>query len=97
MVWRWTGLKDKPGGMAKLGMVALMWISQSELPMSADELCHALGVQIESTDPNSDSIPSMQTVSSSCLGLVTAEKEESWARLVHFTLREYLNSCSRIF
>jgi len=84
-------------GKSKLGIGALMWISRSERPMSADELCHALGVQIGSTDPNPDSIPSIQTVLASCLGLVTVDKEESKVRLVHFTLQEYLNSCSNIF
>ena len=90
-------IKGQALGKAKLGMSALMWISRSERPMSSDELCHALGVQIGSTDPNPDSIPSIQTILASCLGLVTVDKEESKVRLVHFTLQEYLNSCSNIF
>ena len=90
-------IKGQTGGKSKLGMAALMWISRSEQPMSADELCHALGVHIRSTDPNPDSIPSIQTLLASCLGLVTVDEEKSKVRLVHLTLQEYLNSCSDIF
>jgi len=89
-------IKGQTVGKSTLGMAALLWISQSERPMSVDELCHALGVQIGSTDYNPDSIPSMQTVLASCLGLVTVDKEGSKVRLVHFTLHEYFNSGSEI-
>jgi len=85
------------GGKSRLAMAALMWISKSERPMSADELCHALGVKVGSTKPNPDNIPSLQSLLSSCLGLVTVDREESAVRLVHFTLQEYLNSCSEMF
>ena len=85
------------GGKSKLAMATLMWISRSERPMSADELCQALGVQIGSTDPNPDNIPSIQSLLASCLGLITVDREESTVRLVHFTLQEYLNSCSEMF
>jgi len=87
----------RSGGKSRLAMVALMWISKSERPMSADELCHALGVQIGSTKPNPDNIPSIQSLLASCLGLVTVDREESAVRLVHFTLQEYLNSRSEMF
>ena len=78
-------------------MTALMWISQSERPMSPEELCHALGVQIASTDPNPENIPSIESLLASCLGLVIVDKEESTVRMVHFTFQEYLNSSSEMF
>ena len=90
-------IKAQSGGKARLGMAALMWISQSERPMSSDELCHALGVQTGSTCPNPDKIPSIKTLLASCLGLVVVDREESAVRLVHFTLQEYLNSRSETF
>jgi len=65
--------------------------------LSADELCHALGVQTGSTKPNPDNTPSIQSLLASCLGLVTVDREESAVRLVHFTLQEYLNSRSEMF
>ena len=85
------------GGKSRLAMAALMWISRSERPMSAEELCQALGVQIRSTDPNPDNAPSIQSLLASCLGLVTVDEEESTVRLVHFTLQEYLNNHSEMF
>jgi len=90
-------IKAQGTGKSRLGMAALMWISRSERPMSSDELCHALGIQIGSTDPNPDGIPSIQTLLASCLGLVTVDKGGSAVRLVHFTLQEYLNSCPEVF
>ena len=90
-------IKAQSGGKSRLGMLALMWISRSERQMSPDGLCHALGVQIGSTDPNPDNIPSTQTLLASCLRLVTVDRGESTVRLMHFTLQEYLNSRSEIF
>jgi len=89
-------IKGQTVGKSKLGMATLMWISRSMEPMDAAELCEALGVQIGSPDHNPDSIPSIQTLVASCLGLVIVDKY-SEVRLVHFTLQEYLNSCSEIF
>ena len=85
------------GGKSRLAIEALMWISRSEQPMSPEELCHALSVQIKSTDPNPDNIPSIESLLASCLGLVIVDKEESIVRLVHFTFQEYLNSRSEMF
>ena len=50
-------IKSQGGGKSRLGMAALIWISRSERPMSPDELCHAIGAQIGSTEPNPDNIP----------------------------------------
>jgi len=90
-------IKVQGEGKSRLGIAALMWISRSERPMGAEELCHALGVQIGSTDTNVDNIPSIQTLLASYLGLVTVDNEGSSLRLVHFTLQEYLNSRSDVF
>ena len=48
-------MRAQSEGKSRLGMAALMWVSRAERPMSPDELCHALGVQIGSTDPNPNS------------------------------------------
>jgi len=90
-------IRGQGGGKSRLGMAALMWISRSEGPMGVDELCHALGVQIGSTNPNLDNIPSIQTLLASCLGLVAVDSEGSTVRLVHFTLQEYLHSHCEVF
>jgi len=78
-------------------MAALMWISHAERPLRADELCHALAVQLGSMDFDASNIPSMSTLLSCCQGLITVDKEASTVRLIHFTLQEYLSTHPDIF
>jgi len=75
---------------SELGMNVLMWVLHSERPLHAEELRHALGVEMESEDLDHENLPDIQIVLSSCLGLVTVEASSSIVRLVHFTLQEYL-------
>ena len=82
---------------ARLGMAALMWISHSERPLRANELCHALSVEIGSANLNTDNAPSINTLLACCQGLVTVEKEGSTVRLTHFTLQEYLRAHPELF
>ena len=37
---------------SRLGVAALMWVSHAERPLRADELCHALAVELGSKDFN---------------------------------------------
>jgi len=90
-------IKAQDGDQSTLGMAALMWISHAERPLQADELCHALAVELGSTDFSADNIPSISTLVSSCQGLITVDKEASTARLIHFTLQEYLSAHPDIF
>jgi len=84
---------DKP----RLGMEALMWIIHAERPLGVEELCHALAVEIGSTDFNVDNIPSISTVLSCCQGLISVDRETSTVRLINFTLQKYLSSCPHVF
>ena len=90
-------IKAQDGGKSRLGMAALMWISHAERPLQADELCHALSVQIGTTDFDVGNIPSMLTLVSCCQGLIIVDKEASTVRLIHFTLQEYLSARPDIF
>jgi len=90
-------IKAQGGYKSRLGMGALMWISYAERPLSADELCHALAIELGSTDFNAGNIPSITTLVSCCQGLITADKEASTVRLIHFTLREYFSAHPDIF
>ena len=90
-------IKAQDGDKSRLGMTALMWVSHAERPLPADELCHALAVQLGSIDFDYDNIPSMSTLVSCCQGLITVDKEASTVRLIHFTLQEYLSSRPDIF
>jgi len=71
-------------------MAASMWINHAERALQADELCHALAVELGSTDFNTRNIPSVSTLVGCCQGLISVDKEASTVRLIHFTLQEYL-------
>ena len=81
-------LKAQKGNRSALGLKALTWVSYSQRPLPAEELCHALGVEIGSTDLDRENLPGLQTLLSSCLDLLTVEASSSTIRLVHFTLQE---------
>ena len=90
-------IKAQGGDKSRLGMGALMWISYAEVPLDPDELCHALTIELDSTDFNADNIPSITTIVSCCQGLISVDKEELSVRLIHFTLKEYFSSNPDIF
>jgi len=90
-------IKGQGGEKARLGMAALMWISHTERPLKAHELCHALAVEIGSPNLSTDNVPSIGTWLACCQGLVVVEKEGSTVRLVHFTLQEYLRAYPELF
>ena len=68
-----TRLREQTGNRSGLGLRALMWVSYSKRPLLVEELCHALGVEIGSTDLSPQSIPAIRTLLSCCLGLLTLE------------------------
>jgi len=80
-----------------------MWVLYSERPILFEELCHALGVKIGSTDLDPENIPFIRTLISSCQGLVTGKRSSnlrgssSTVQLVHLTLREHLLSDPTLF
>jgi len=90
-------LREQKGNKSVLGLRALMWVSHSERPLVAEELRHALGVEIGSTDLDGENVPELRTLLSSCLGLLTVEASSSTIRLVHFTLQEHLLSDPTLF
>jgi len=90
-------IKAQDGDKSRLGITALMWISHAQRPLRADDLCQALAVELGSTNFNFDDIPSITTLVSCCQGLITVDSWASTARLIHFTLQEYLSTSPDIF
>ena len=90
-------IKSQGGEKSRLGLTALMLISHSLRPLQVDELCHALAIEIGSTDLDVGNVPSITTVLGCCQGLIVLDKESSTVRLIHFTLQEYLSSCPELF
>jgi len=58
-------------------MVALMWISHSELPLMADNHCYSLAIVIASPNFDTDNVPSVSLPLTSCHGIVAIENEAS--------------------
>ena len=83
-------VKGQKGNKSVLGLKVLMWVSHSERPLRAEELCHALGVEIGTVDLDPENVPALRILLASCLGLVKVEASSSTIRLVHFTLQEHL-------
>ena len=90
-------IKAQEGNRATLGMAALMWISHSEQPLEVDDICHALAVEIGSSDINANNVPSIRTVLGCCQGLATVDEGSSTVRLIHFTLKEHLSRHANLF
>jgi len=92
-------IKTQDEEKSRLGMAALIWISHAQRQLKADELCHALAVELGFTDFNIGNIPWVLTLVSCCQGLIAVDKEASTVRLIHFALQEYLPAhpdiCSR--
>ena len=82
---------------SRLGLKVLMWVLNSQRPLGVGELCHALGVEIGSVDLDPKNVPTLRTLLSSCLGLVTVEASSRTFRLVHFTLKEHLVNHPTLF
>ena len=90
-------IKAQKGGMSRLAMKALMWLSHSKRSLDANELCHTLGVEIGSTDLDPQNIPAIETLLGCSLGLVAPEASSHTVRLVHYTLQEYLSDNTLLF
>ncbi|RPA89740.1 hypothetical protein L873DRAFT_1658530, partial [Choiromyces venosus 120613-1] len=90
-------IQQQNGSKAKLGMETLMWISISERPLKAEELCHALAVETGTTGLNLENIPSIRTLLGCTLGFVSIDPQSSKVRLIHFTLQEYLGTHANLF
>jgi len=90
-------IREQRGNRVRLGMEALMWISCSERPLKVAELCDALAVEVGTVDLNAHHAPSIQTLLSCTLGLITIDEQSSIVRLVHFTLQEYLAAHDSLF
>jgi len=90
-------IKAQGGEKARLGMAALMWICYSERPLSVDELCQALAVEVGSPDFSPDNVPPISTLLGCCQGLIIVDKRASKVRLIHFSLKEYLCSHPDLF
>ncbi|RPB01332.1 hypothetical protein L873DRAFT_1788386 [Choiromyces venosus 120613-1] len=90
-------IKAQKKDRARLGLEAIMWISHSEWSLRPEVLCQALGVQPGLEDLNNENQPTIRTILSCGLGLITLDSSSATVRLVHFTLQEYILANPTLF
>lgn len=74
----------------------LTWIHLAERPLMVDELLEALAIREGDNELDRSGLLGRATLLDCCLGLATIDTETSTVRLVHFSLREYLEKKDEI-
>jgi len=90
-------IRQQSGSKPNFGMQTLMWISHCERPLKSEELCHALGVELGAKDFKIHNVPSIRSILSCTLGLVTIDENASTLHLLHHSLQEYLGQHPTLF
>ncbi|KAI0157871.1 hypothetical protein GGR52DRAFT_179376 [Hypoxylon sp. FL1284] len=85
-------ITGQENGLRDLAVQILSWITCATRPLSILELWHALAVRTGTEEFNEDYIPEIETIISSCVGLVTIDEKSGIIRLVHYTTQEYLEN-----
>ena len=67
-----------------------MWASYSKRPLSLDELRQALAVKSGMKSLDAHLLRSSKTLVDVCAGLIIVEEESNTVRLIHYTLKEFL-------
>ncbi|KAI9768032.1 MAG: hypothetical protein M1840_005344 [Geoglossum simile] len=75
----------------------ISWLSHTKRPLSVHGLQQFLAVRLGHPSLEEDDIPEQQTMIHTCMGLVTIDHESSTIRLVHNSLREYLQGLAKPF
>ena len=84
-------LKNQPATKARIGLATLGWLAKALRTLSSQELLHAVGLDTSFNTFSWQHAPPLNTVLSSCLGLVKYDQARDEVRLVHCTLLEYFD------
>ncbi|RPA89313.1 hypothetical protein L873DRAFT_680148, partial [Choiromyces venosus 120613-1] len=90
-------IKIQKNGRAMLRLEAFMWISHSERRLRPEEQRQGLGVQPGLENLNNENQPTIRTILSCGLGLITLDSSSATVRLVHFTLQEHILANPTLF
>ena len=85
-------IEDEPRNRRRVATEALMWVSHARRPLHIGELCHALATKLGDTELDQDNLLPPRTIVESCSGLLVLNDESSTIRLVHYTLKDFLQS-----
>src|SRR5215469_10005136 len=72
----------------------LLWLSRSKRPLSINELQQFLAIQPGESSIENGNMPMQRTMIHVCMGLVIIDQRSSIVGLVHFSLQEYLQTCT---
>ncbi|KIW18445.1 hypothetical protein PV08_02733 [Exophiala spinifera] len=72
-----------------LAKQVLSWITCAKRPLTTLELQHALAVEIDERELDTQNLPEIEDMVSVCAGLVTVDEQSSVIRLVHYTAQEF--------
>ena len=78
-----------------IGMNAIRWVAYALRPLSMRELQHALAIASGDEEFVEDGISPSSIILASCAGLITLEPESGVVRLLHFSVREYLEGARK--
>ena len=85
-------IEDEPRNRRRVATEALMWVSHARRPLHVDELCRALATKLGDTELDQDNLLPPRSIVESCSGLLVLDDESSTIRLVHYTLKDFLQS-----
>ena len=89
--------QQKIAAWATQAQKIIAWIHLAERPLDVDELEYSLAIRDDDTSFHPTGKPSRATLLNCCLGLAVIDQETSTARLVHYSLDEYLREQDQIF
>lgn len=81
----------------QLAFQAITWITLAKRPLKTVELQHALGVEPDEPVFDEENLTDLQSVISTCCGLVTVDERTQIIRLVHYTTQEYFERTQSIW
>lgn len=80
-----------------MALKVISWITLAQRSLTIRELEHALAVEPQDEDFDTDNVQDMETITSVCAGLVIIDGETGTARFVHYTAQEYFRGGSHEF
>ncbi|KAG7007404.1 hypothetical protein G7Y79_00010g029050 [Physcia stellaris] len=83
-------IQDQSPRRKRLALRALIWVSSTYRPLSAQELCHALATEVGHLEFDEDALLNPKVIVESCLGLINIDQGTTQVRLVHLALKDYL-------
>ena len=90
-------IQQQPSTLFYKAARIIAWIHLAERPLTVDELLYFLAIKDGDKFLDLDGVPIRKSLLNCCQGLALIDQETSTARLVHYSLEEYLSRQDEIF